>query len=455
MRLIGMTCGIAPSRGPAVVRGGLASHGSRASLIIAISLLSAATGCASSDTKSDKSTARPPGVLSSLNIVATPPGGIALYTPILTIPSGSDQTYCTYTDITLTDDLFVHTTRGSQSSMGHHALLFYAPTPQTPGTALCSGQSMEQLRQLIGGSGGEGTTVYEPPPEVGVLIPKGSQLVLQSHWINTSDAPVDVQAMMVTEPGQTGSNRIEAGTVALVDLGFTVPAGGSAQSGVDCTFQDEHRLLMSIGHEHEWGTHVRAELLRASGASELLFDRPFSPHDVFDPPINGYSVDQPLDIGVGDTIKMSCEWMNTTTDPLTFPREMCVFFGFSMEAGDARCINGGWGGGGGDGGSGISIPGPACVPAGATGNEIGVGKYCTQGGNECTGNGSATMCLADYVSGDFADFCFRLCSTDADCGSGATCTGSGSSPSACFPTSCTGSADGGSADGGSADGGSP
>ena len=72
----------------------------------------------------------------------------------------------------------------------------------------------------------------------------------------------------------------------------------------------------------------------------------------------------------------------------------------------------------------------------------------TAGGGECTGSG-ATICIADYPSGDFGNFCTKLCMTDADCGVGAVCSGSGST-AACFPEGCTPTlgADAGAADGG-------
>ena len=40
---------------------------------------------------------------------------------------------------------------------------------------------------------------------------------------------------------------------------------------------------------------------------------------------------------------MTCEWRNTTDQPLTFPHEMCVFFGWQIGAdADSQCINGRW-----------------------------------------------------------------------------------------------------------------
>lgn len=306
-------------------------------------------GCGSSSASSDpkatsvtKDPSAPDEVVADLQIVPTPAGGMAFYTPILKLAPGDDTTQCTYTSNITDRDLFVHTTRGTESKMGHHAILYYTSTPVEPRTETCTGQSMETLSQTIGGAGGEGQAFWEPPANVGTIIPKGSQFVLQSHWINTGNETLDVQAMMVTEPGVDGPGRIEAGTLAVVNIGFQVPPMGTASATTECIMDKDYHLMMSLGHEHEWGSHVHAEVTRSGGVIEQLFDREFAAHDTFDPPVNGYGVKAPLVFSKGESVRMTCQWQNTTDDTLAFPREMCVFFGFTLDPGDAHCVNGTW-----------------------------------------------------------------------------------------------------------------
>jgi hypothetical protein len=445
----------APLRTPAVDRG-RPSGSARAALpvlgpLLAMTLL--ACGNSGATPGGPAGAPKPPSeVLSNLTVLPTPPGGLAIYTPIIKhIAPGADVTYCTYTEITADKDLFIHSTNGTESSMGHHVLLMTATSHEAPRTEVCSGQAMENLRQLIGGGGGEGTATNNAPlpPNVGMIIPKGSQFVVQTHWINTGTEPVDVQAMVVTEPGPDSADRIALGTLTVVDLGFKVPALSRASSSTECVFNEEHRLLMNIGHEHEWGTHVRAEVTHAAGSQPVvLFDRDFTPHDTFNPPQGVYPLAAPLVIAKGDTLKMSCDWDNTTSSPLTFPREMCVFFGYSMEPGDNRCINGNWvttGTAAGD--AGINVPGPPCAAEGAPGNENGVGKYCTRGGGECAGS-QASICLSDYTVGAL-DFCTTLCADDSGCGSQARCVGAATSATkVCMPVACAPAAASGAADAG-------
>ena len=125
--------------------------------------------------------------------------------------------------------------------------------------------------------------------------------------------------------------------------------------------------------------------------------------------------------------------------------------------------SGGGVGSGGSGSGGSSNASPSGTPTGMSGcgspgdrgNAEGVGKYCSKGGNQCSGNGSATFCTADFVDGP--SFCTKPCSTDADCGAGAACNHQ-SAGSGCVPATCGAMGPGSSADAGLApatDGGAP
>lgn len=74
-----------------------------------------------------------------------------------------------------------------------------------------------------------------------------------------------------------------------------------------------------------------------------------------------------------------------------------------------------------------------CVMSGDKGNSIGVGKYCTPGGGECTGGG-AGLCTADVGEDEW--FCVKVgCQMDADCAEDATCVMQMGS-SGCVPNKC-------------------
>jgi hypothetical protein len=85
-----------------------------------------------------------------------------------------------------------------------------------------------------------------------------------------------------------------------------------------------------------------------------------------------------------------------------------------------------------------------CVQPGATGNEKGIGAYCTPGqgigdsGNECPSiDGGILVCSGSFGAPNNEVFCTTPCNTTQDCGSNAVCVanplGTGCAPIQCIP----------------------
>jgi len=70
---------------------------------------------------------------------------------------------------------------------------------------------------------------------------------------------------------------------------------------------------------------------------------------------------------------------------------------------------------------------PPSVPclAGQCGNELGVGRPCTEGGGQCDVfnlfAGEAGICIPDFADNTQVHACSKSCSVDDDCGAGALC----------------------------------
>ena len=282
--------------------------------------------------------------LDSLPPVTAKAGGLTLLTPIVRgIPVGKDATYCTFTDVITKEKLLIHNTYGAQSPGGHHAIMFYTPVPETPRTVPCEAADMERFRQVLGGTGGEGTAVWEPTPNVAAEIPAGAQLIVQHHWINYTDKPMDGQAILFTEPAVMRPDTVLAGATAVVATNFRIPANSPLQVTSECEFKKQKRYMVGLPHQHEWGKHVKIELVRAAGGTEKIIDTDFDPSMVFEPPVTDFErKGARLVVEPGDKIRLTCDWNNTRAEPLEFPREMCVFFGYSDDGEVAYCTNGEW-----------------------------------------------------------------------------------------------------------------
>lgn len=268
--------------------------------------------------------------------------GVAMFTDVVTIEPGEDVTFCTYTGV-MTDKLtYIHDTAGSQTRYGHHAIMQYTTSPNEKGTRKCDQESLEaQQGQILGGTGGEGTGGVVLPSNVVSEVPAGAQFIINHHWINTGDKAIEVQAEMITVPPDSEDDLVVARALTVVGTGFEIPAMQTAEHSVTCMLDRDVAMISMLGHEHSWGTHVKAE--RMGDDVDVLFDHDYDEAMISHPDNRYFPVTDPYRIRKGDGIRMTCNWNNTTDHALTFPREMCVMFSWQIGADkDSTCINGTW-----------------------------------------------------------------------------------------------------------------
>jgi hypothetical protein len=283
-----------------------------------------------------------PGMKQKLLVPDTDKHGVAMFTDIVKVEPGEDVTFCTYTGV-VTDKLtYIHDTSGSQTNYGHHAIMQYTTAPNERGTRKCEQESLEaQQGQILGGTGGEGTSAIVLPSNVVSEVPAGSQFIINHHWINTSDHVIEVQAEMITIPPDSQDDLVVARALTVVGTGFEIPAMQTAEHSVTCMLNRDVKMLSMLGHEHSWGTHVKAE--RMGAQAEVLFDHDYDEAMISHPINRNFPITAPYGMDKGEGIRMTCNWNNTTDHALTFPREMCVMFGWQVGADkDSACINGSW-----------------------------------------------------------------------------------------------------------------
>jgi hypothetical protein len=261
--------------------------------------------------------------------------------PVRGIQPGQDVTYCSYLDYHFAQQLDINDYQGFQFGGGaHHAILHSVTTNQPAGTHECTDDDMLTARYLAGG--GADTPKADLPDGVVIRIPAGTQMMIETHWINAGDVVTDGQAafMLDVQPPsdqvQTASLFTAAGTL------FTLPTG-TASTSTECTVQQDMHFFSLGGHEHEWGTHVRISVTPAGGAAQTIYDTPWEPSYQFNPPQNHYTTASPFDMHPGDTIRIDCDYNNDTGAPLPFPTEMCVAWGYFYPTDkQIDCTDGNW-----------------------------------------------------------------------------------------------------------------
>jgi hypothetical protein len=307
---------------------------------IAICLVSAALGaCAAADPTPEPGG---PDVLPGLHVLPKPDNGIQVITPIYHgIAPGTDNEICTWTDAVFDQPTDVKTTRAFQSEPGgHHVVAYYTMNKQPPGTQrVCQDTDMVTFRMLAGG--GEGI-VNEAPGDLVYRIPAGAQLVLNHHYLNTTDQTLDGQSGINLDYAGPG-NWIPSGNLAIVDTTLKVPLGASRET-IHCDFDRDFKLWYLIPHMHQWGAKETIDLTQ-SGVTTRMFDTTWDPSFAFHPPEKRADPAAPMEVHVGDSIDVECDYINDSGMVLPFGFEMCVVFGQFVDdklEGGRACDHGSW-----------------------------------------------------------------------------------------------------------------
>lgn len=301
---------------------------------------------------------------------ATPAGYVRLESKtVSSIPPGGDVTYCQYVMAPFDHDVDVLDVRGIQSSTGHHAAVFtYTPdgktalgtsepcmgTEFTSGTAGADGggsdSSLLAIGAFLGAIGGAtaGSSAATLPPGVAFRMKKGSGIMLNVHYLNTTHDTVDGNTAVDIKFADADPSRTIAAMFVNVNIGFSLAPDAHTSSTIDCVAQGDLNLLEMGNHMHEYGTSASTEVIPAGSTTPTTLheDKTWTYEMQFNPVFSNWAIATPYVVHAGDTIRTTCNWANTTSDTMTFPREMCVGVGFALAPSGAdsvpMCAQGAW-----------------------------------------------------------------------------------------------------------------
>lgn len=272
-----------------------------------------------------------PELLPGFEPPPAPDNGMQIITPIVRgIQPGSDNELCTWTDIITDRDLDLKSSSSWQSATGHHIVLYRTEVFQPAGTTRpCTDDDMATFRFVVG-SGGEGRgSESRAPGNLVYRIPRGSQLVVNQHFLNPSTKMYDGQSSVNLYYADPGQSYIPSGSLAVLDTNIRIPPGEYAVD-IEATMQRDQKLWFLIPHMHRWGKQIRIDM-SSGGERKTLFDTAWQEEFTFHPPEMQQDPAQPMLIKAGDKMHVRCEWQNDTAKVLTFGFEMCVAFAQTVD----------------------------------------------------------------------------------------------------------------------------
>lgn len=284
--------------------------------------------------------------LPDLQMIPAPdPGaGWQIVSPILDhIQPGSDLEMCDWTNVFADRQIDVKSVVGVQTEPpGHHIVAYYTTVTQPPGTSrVCQDSDMATFR-FLAGAGGEGTP-NEAPGDLVFRIPEGAQIVLNEHYLNTTDHEMSGQSLLNVNFAAPSDANIPSGNAAFLDDTIDVPQGAYAMD-IHCVQKDVMKLWYFIPHMHAWGKHINVDVTQ-SGVKTNVFNVDWDPSLTFHPPEDRLSPDTPMTLNPGDAVDIHCEWNNDSGHDLPFGFEMCVAFGEFLDTshlGNWACDRSSW-----------------------------------------------------------------------------------------------------------------
>ena len=308
-------------------------------MLLALSLLA---GCS---TSSGNSVEMLPELKTLLD--PKPANGYQVVLPIQkAIAPATDTEICTWTDLIVDHDIDVRSVESYQTVGGHHIIMFSTQKLQPAGTTrVCTDDDMATFR-FGAGAGAEGMGGKDTAPGNLVFrIPKGSQIVLNHHYINATANALDSQSAMNIWLADPGVAYTAVGSMAVLDTTIKVPPGASSID-INCTVPSTVNVWQLFPHMHEYGSRAVIQLTPAGGQTKTLQDVQWNRSYTFQPPSIIVDPSQAFAVNQGDSVHMHCEWNNTTQTTMGFGLEMCVAFMQFVNTDNIdnlECDHGDWG----------------------------------------------------------------------------------------------------------------
>jgi hypothetical protein len=289
-----------------------------------------------------------PELLAGFTPPAPAAGQIQIISPIVRdIKAGQDITLCSYLplDQALDQTWDITASSGIQSMIAsHHSVLYMVQSERPVDTHECNDDDMVNSAYLAGAGGGDaGGVVDQIPDGIAFRVEAKRQLMIQTHWINATDKPVDGQAAYLLTVTQPSDSHQLAQLFTWSNTSVDLPAGQAAHAGTSCTVQRDMSFFRLGGHAHEHGTHVAMTWAQGQTAATTFYDYPWQRSYTFAPPTLNYTREQAMVVHAGDTLTVACDYNNDTSSDIVFPLEMCTGFGFYFP-GTAQfdCTDGQW-----------------------------------------------------------------------------------------------------------------
>ena len=232
-----------------------------------------------------------------------------------TVPAGGEVYRCQNFANPFGADVDVSAFESHMTSGSHHLLLFYKDGATDSAEEDCSGLEFAATpysTQLPDDS-------VEFPAGVAALVKANTGFRLQSHYLNTTNQPIDAHVELTFHTVKPETVTAHAGVLFVVEPNFAIKPNSTSIVSHTCSLPFDMNVIKAGSHMHKHGTHFDATVGAETVFETTTWDEPKPALFVPAKPLKG-----------GDTLKFNCTFVNNTPDTLTFgesaeTNEMCIF----------------------------------------------------------------------------------------------------------------------------------
>lgn len=264
-----------------------------------------------------------------------------LKSPVVRVKPGEDRMICWVPSWVPDKDYYVAKSLVMQGSMGHHLVTMKSDELLTPGKVFDCGDitNMLSLRPLILPDNSTKKQLDVMPAGHAVKLPKGTAIVMQSHYINVASKDMEFQDAAILDLSDQPP-ATEVSYLIVNDSHVNIAPGQTWSHTSKCNVPYDMNILATLGHMHEWGTNIEVKIVPPTTdpakppTPALLYEvtnweaefRDTGPITQFKDPA------KPMFVKAGSSVEVTCTWKNTKTTPLKFPHEMCVSVSYYYPA---------------------------------------------------------------------------------------------------------------------------
>ena len=178
---------------------------------------------------------------------------------------------------------------------------------------------------IAGAQSFSGGSMVALPPDVGVKVPGGTVMLMNTHYLNAGTKTLSAEARVNVYTIPNEQMKQEGGVLFFYNPVISIPAGGASTARMTCAVTSDITLTNIQSHMHRRAVNYEAFLYDKSGSKESLYTNT----DWENVPVKTFAPGRT--IAAGSSLDYHCDYKNAEAHDIrqgpSTKDEMCMLIG--------------------------------------------------------------------------------------------------------------------------------